>query len=97
MGIPQDISWLFWDVDVAALDMERDANYVLARVLERGRLSDVNWAIQTYGLERIHGFFRDAGHPELSRRTLVFWQYFFEDTGESWKTPVIWRKDSSLP
>ena len=38
MGVPDELSWLFWDVDPWALDAERDAYTVLTRVLEQGRL-----------------------------------------------------------
>jgi hypothetical protein len=57
---------LFWNVDFESLDVERDADLILARVLERGRMVDVNWVLETYGLERIHRFFRAAPRPELS-------------------------------
>jgi hypothetical protein len=32
---------------------ERDANYIIPRVLEKGRLEDVRWLIGAYGLPRI--------------------------------------------
>jgi len=49
LAIPASSRWIFWDVDPDAIDLARDANGVLARVLERGCLDDVKWLIQTYG------------------------------------------------
>lgn len=95
-GLPDTVRWLFWDVDPADVDLEAHADFVLPRVLEKGRLVDVRWAIATYGLERIHAFFRDVGHPELSERTIHFWRAYFEDD-EPWATPPAWRKSSSAP
>ena len=97
MRIPKDSCWLFWDVDLEVLDLERDTTYILARVLEHGRLHDVKWAIETFGLERIRDFFRDVGHPGISERTLCFWKAFFNTDGQTWQRPAPFRKDSSAP
>jgi len=69
MSVPSDQDWLFWDVDSRAIDLARDRRYVLGRVLERGRLTDVRWAVSAYGLESVHEFFRTGAHPEVSQRT----------------------------
>jgi hypothetical protein len=97
MLIPLDMHWLFWDVDVEALDVDRDEVYILARVLERGRLSDIKWIMRQYGLERIHLFFKDIGHSEISRRTLAFWRAFFNAEGEKWQKTHSFRSSSSVP
>jgi len=94
---PRHLRWLFWDADLAGLDVERDAPYVLARVLEHGTLRDVKWALRVYGAERIHRFFREVGHPELSDRTLSFWRAFFKAYEEPWAQPPPWRKTSAVP
>jgi hypothetical protein len=97
MQISKDMHWLFWDVEAEAVDIERDINYILGRVLERGRLQDVRWAIEVYGIERIHRFFRESGNLEISNRTLSFWKAFFRAEDEIWKTPPSWRNNNSAP
>jgi squalene cyclase len=77
MAVPEAQRWLFWDVDPAQIDVERDRRYVLGRVLERGRWVDVTWAVTTYGERGILAFFKTGGHPELSKRTLSFWEAYF--------------------
>lgn len=94
-AVPATSRWIFWDVDPDAIDLERDANGVLARVLERGCLNDVAWLIHTYGLERIHAFFRDVWAPEVSARTRGFWRAFFEAENEPWAEPPGFRKNNS--
>ncbi len=94
-AIPASSRWIFWDADPEVIELERDANGVLARVLERGCLDDVAWLIQTYGLERIHGFFRDVWAPEVSERTRGFWRAFFEAEDETWAEPPAFRSSSS--
>ncbi len=97
MAVPAEHRWLFWDVDPDAIQLERDVRYVLARVLERGRLADVRWAVGVYGLDAVHNFFRSGGHPELSRATVGLWRAFFNDTGDAWPNPTSWRKTSAAP
>jgi hypothetical protein len=89
--------WLFWEVDFGALDTEAHGDYILPRILERGRLEDVRWAIDTYGLVRIHAFFREVGHPELSGRTLAFWRALLQAEDETWQAPSRFRANNSAP
>lgn len=96
MRPPGAMRWLFWDVELADIDTRRDADYVLARILEHGTIADVRWVLATYGLERVHRFFREVGHPELSPRTLSFWRAFFKADDEEWAAPPTWRKTSGV-
>ena len=93
--IPVSSRWIFWDVDPDTIELDRDANGVLARVLERGCLDDVKWLVQTYGSERIHAFFRDVWAPEVSDRTRGFWRAFFEAENETWASRPAFRSSSS--
>jgi hypothetical protein len=97
MPVPDAQRWLFWDADLGRLDPEQHAKYVLGRVLERGRLEDVRWAVSTYGFDRIHDFFRSQAHPEISARTRRFWQVFFNASEDSWPKPPPFRQNSSAP
>jgi hypothetical protein len=97
MRPPNKMSWLFWEQDIRRLHVQRDANYILARILEHGSLEEVRWAMGKYGPERIHRFFREVGHPEMSDRTLRFWRAFFKADDEQWAAPPSWRRDSSIP
>jgi hypothetical protein len=95
--VPQAQRWLFWDVNAAALQTTRDANYILPRVLEFGRLADVRWLIAIYGLPEIHRFLRDVGHTELSDRTIRFWRLALKAKDETWASPPAWRKSNAAP
>ena len=95
--IPQAQRWLFWNVNLRTADLNRDADGIIARVVERGGLVDIKWLIRTYGLDRIHDFFREAAHVEISDRTIAFWRAFFNAEKEEWASPPVWRKSSSAP
>ncbi len=93
--LPGRMATLFWDTSLTRIDLERDANYVMARVLEFGGIKDVHWLQKRYGLERIHHFLATAAHPELSARTVAFWRAALNAEGEKWRTPPAFRKSSS--
>lgn len=97
MQLPQAMYWLFWEVDVQEIDLEKHADFVLARVLEKGRLEDVRWLMQQYGPQAIHDFFRHVGHSEISDRTRGFWRPVFDAHDEVWQESPAWRKDSAIP
>jgi hypothetical protein len=89
--------WLFWDVDARALRPGRDRAYVLPRILEHGGIVEVRWAIATYGMDGIHAFLRDVGHPELSPRTLAFWRAALHAGDEAWASEAPFRRLSAAP
>ena len=92
--LPAEMRWLFWEADFDALDVTKHEHYLIGRVLEYGRMPEVRWAIDTYGLNRIHRFLRRVGHPELSARTLSFWRAVLHAETEKWASPPAWRKSS---
>ena len=89
--------WIFSNIGASALRVERDADVIVPRVLEHGRLADVAWLIDAYGLPRIHRFFREVGHAEISARTQRFWRAFFGAKEERWPSVPAWRQSSSAP
>ena len=97
MSPPEEVRWLFWEAQFDAIDLDRDADYVLARILEHGRLVDVQWLLKQYGSDRIRQFFREVGHPELSARTIAFWRALFGAEEETWQSPPSFRKSSAAP
>ena len=95
--VPREMKWLFWNQDFQRLDVQRDADAIIATIVEFGRHRDVQWMLRTYGRERVHAFFREVGSPEISDRTIAFWRAVFEAKGEKWPRPATWRKTSSAP
>lgn len=89
--------WIFWDVDFDDLDVDAQADAILARVLEQGRLRDVRDVLAIYGPERIHRFFREVAHPLISPRTRTFWRAFFGAENEPWATPPAFRTSNAAP
>ncbi len=96
--LPDWLRRVFWNVDFDDIDIEMDADGILPRILEHGNMRAVKWALATYGPARIHRFFREVGHPELSPRTIAFWRaYFRAEEEEEWASPPDWRRRSAGP
>lgn len=95
--LPKRLAWLFWEADPSRIDLARQADAIIPRVLERGRLVDVQWLVATYGRARIHAFLRDVGHVELSPRTLAFWRAALTAKDEPWADPRASRPRSAAP
>jgi hypothetical protein len=91
------MKFMFWNMDFARLDYRRDADAVIATIVEFGRLEDVRWMLRTYGRERVHRFFKTVGSPEISDKTVAFWRAVFHAEGEEWPRPPAWRRSSSAP
>lgn len=97
VAVPDTVAWLFPEYARTELDPGRDARLVLARVLEQGRMEDVRWCVGRYGLERIHRFLREEGHPEISPRTIALWRAALGAKDERWAIPRRSRLRSAAP
>ena len=64
---------LFWDVDV--LDPNKDANFIIARILNFGDVDDFIWAMRFYGHDKVEAVLRRS--TQLNRKSLSFWCQFF--------------------
>jgi hypothetical protein len=85
-ALPSSMGWLFPETARSAIKVDRDARYVLARVLEFGRMQDVAWCVRHYGYDRIRTFFRDEGDPSLSQKTIALWRVALDARNETWAT-----------
>ena len=97
MTVPREHHWVFWDTDATALDVDRDRDYIIPRILEHAGIEQVRWLLSAIGPEAIHRFLRDVGHSEIGERTLRFWRAFFNAESEEWANPASWRKTSGGP
>ncbi|MCI5141070.1 MAG: hypothetical protein D3909_04945 [Candidatus Electrothrix sp. ATG1] len=69
-------SALFWDVDIATLDPETHARYIIGRVVTRGDLSDWNTLKELYDHQRIR---QEVVHlRSLDARSLSFLSCYYD-------------------
>ncbi len=69
---------LFHDTRVQDIDPQAHAEFVIARVLDRGTLASVGALLRYYGRERIREFLRKGGTGRVSRRTVPLWAAFLQ-------------------
>ena len=63
---------LFWDVNPERLGIEKDAPFIIGRVLDFGDLDEWKAIKKIYGLERIRRAALE--HPFESQRSVNFWE-----------------------
>jgi len=74
-GIPAQIRPLFWDVDVERIDLERNAEYVISRILEWTTPPALEWLESQYAARRILEVNRTS--RKVSKRSREFWNLWY--------------------
>ena len=73
--LPEEFYPFFWDVKKKKLDVQRNASFIIERLLEMGDDAAIRWVLATYPMEAIEGVVRDS--RRLSKKTVRFWQLIF--------------------
>ena len=67
---------LFWDIDQESLDPKRYGVFIVKRILEKGDVDDIRWAVELYG----EGFVKDVFQKNIAKfdaRSNNFWRLYF--------------------
>lgn len=73
--LPEEFYPFFWDVQPEKLDVQRNASFIIERLLEIGDDAAIRWVLASYPMETIEGVVRDS--RRLSKKTVRFWQLIF--------------------
>lgn len=73
--LPDFSKSLFWDINQSTLDADKNARFIVERVITRGRLSDWRKLFSFYGMERIKNEVLQVRY--LDQLTLNFCSSFF--------------------
>ena len=66
---------LFWDVEFNKLDYEKDADFIIARVLSYGDMVDYKLIQKQYGLKKIKNVAKKINFA--NKKSLYFWSFVF--------------------
>lgn len=66
---------LFWDIRFSKLDYKKNVNFIIARVLSYGNISDYKEIKKQYGFEKIKNVAKKISYP--NKKSLYFWSYIF--------------------
>jgi len=72
--IPSGLAPYFQEYDLAALDLQDDADLILQRTLEYGTWDEVRWLFSVYGAPRVRRFVREHGERWLSKVAFNYWR-----------------------
>jgi len=71
--IPAALKPYFQEYDIARLDVTRDANLIIQRVLEFGTWEEIRWLFEMYRSKRIRLYLRKYGERGLKPVTFNYW------------------------
>ena len=72
--IPIGLKPYFKEYDFIDLDINNDANLIIARVQEYGTWEEARWLFGVYGAERVRSFIRQFGERGLNPVTFNYWR-----------------------
>lgn len=94
-SVPSSMAPLFPDYDIQNLHLERDADMILSRILERGSTRQVRWALRHFSKGRRCLFLNREGARLLSPRAARFWGWLWHIPVRS--TTKMWREQGFRP
>ena len=74
---------LFWDIDFKKLDYEKNADFIIGRVLIYGNIDDYRAIKKKYGEKKIKEVAKKVGYP--NKKSLNFWSSIFNIPLESFR------------
>ena len=76
----------FWDIDYNSIDWDNNSQYLIIKVIERGKLQDLFELIKYYGKEKIKNELLSASI--LPQRTFDFTRTYFGLNKENFKCSI---------
>ena len=73
-ALSKKLEKFFWDVPLTSLDVEKDAFFIIKRMLDRGGTNDIRWLLKTYSQDQIINVIKET--RDLARPTGNFWADF---------------------
>jgi hypothetical protein len=74
LHIPMSLKPYFQEYDLEALNIKRDADLIILRILEYGNWDEIRWLFLVYPRERIRRFLREHGERWLKPVTFNYWR-----------------------
>ena len=73
--MPQFLEKYFWDVDFQALNLQKDAYFIIERILEEGDIKAIKWMLRTFPPKTIKKVLQTS--RKLSKKSANFWAIIF--------------------
>lgn len=79
-SLPKQFHKYFWDTDPSTIDIDRKSAYVINRLLQWGRVEELKWLKQNYGLEALKIVVRRS--RELTSKHGTFYSLIYDIPSE---------------
>jgi len=66
---------IFWDLDVEKLDIKKNSQQIIERILEYGDSEQVRWMFENYRKDEIKKVIKNS--RQLSRKSANFWAFYY--------------------
>lgn len=76
--IPERFRSLFWDTGIDKIHLNRNARYIIEKVLEFGNLESLEWLLRVYNVQKIIDVIHSS--RDLTDKSRNFWKIWFEVT-----------------
>lgn len=76
--IPERFRSLFWDTGIDKIHLNRNARYIIEKVLEYGNLESLEWLLRVYNVQKIIDVIHSS--RDLTDKSRNFWKIWFEVT-----------------
>jgi len=71
MRLNTNLKSLLWDVDAKKLDAKKHADFLIARIADKGGMKELQWLKKKFGKNKIRSVVKKSRN--VSRKTKVFW------------------------
>jgi len=74
-NIPQFLEKYFWDVNFLELNIEKDSQFIIERILENGDKKEIQWMKNNFSSEQIREMILNS--KNLSPKSVNFWRHIY--------------------
>jgi hypothetical protein len=71
--LPATLAAAFQEYEISQLDLVRDRELIIERVLALGNRAEIRWLFRTYSQAMVTSWLREMGHRRLPWRRYTLW------------------------
>lgn len=89
-SIPGTAQPFFQEYEFERLDLERDGDLIIERLLALGNRDEVSWLLRYYGRDNVRQWLSESGTQRLPRRRYKLWCVLLNVAESQRETKSVW-------
>jgi len=89
-SIPESTQPFFQEYEFERLDLERDGDLIIERLLAFGNRDEVRWLLLHYGQDKVQLWLSESGTQRLPRRRYKLWCILLNVAESRRETNSVW-------